>query len=81
MRNFFYMDYSKGAMFKDPKVYRDKIFNTALTVHPFKSSEMMYRIHQFFLELAVHDNEKKGQSIHKELQTIQKKTKRTKAFP
>ena len=68
-------------MFNDPGVYRDKVFTSALTAHPFKSSEMMYRVHQFFLEVEVKNNEREGFRLKKELERIHKKTKRTKAFP
>lgn len=75
------MDYSKGVMFKDPAVYRDKTFASLITVHPFKSSDMMYRIHQFFLEIKLVKLEKDKRKVLKELEHIRKITQRVRAFP
>ena len=75
------MDYSKGDMFKSDKVYADKVFTTALTAHPFKTTDLLYRVHQFFLEISINNNEKIGFQFKKELEIVKKKTKRAKAFP
>lgn len=81
MRKLFFMDYTKGEMFKNDKVYRDKNFISALTAHPFKNSELLYQVHQFFIEMAIKKNHESNIQLNKELETIQKRTKRTKAFP
>ena len=75
------MDYSKGEMFQTDKVYQDKVFSSVLTAHPFKSSDLLYGVHQFFLEVSIAENEKKGTRLKKELEHIKKKTKKAKAFP
>lgn len=80
-RKLFYMDYTKGEMFKSAKVYHDQTFTSALTAHPFKTSDLLYGVHQFFLEISMKNNDKKGLQIKKELEAIQKKTKKAKAFP
>ncbi len=75
------MDYTKGEMFNDAKVYRDKAFTSALTAHPFKTSNMLYRVHQFFLEIGIGNNEKQQIKLRRDLEQIQKRTKLAKAFP
>ena len=75
------MDYSKGRMFESDKVYADRAFTTALTAHPFKTTDLLYRVHQFFLEISIKNNEKIGFQLKKELETVKKKTKRAKPFP
>lgn len=75
------MDYTKGEMFKDgDKVYRNKNFISSLTSHPFKNSDLLYQVHQFFIEMAIKENHESSLKLEKELSTIQKRTKRTKAF-
>ena len=82
MRDLFFMDYSKGEMFNDPNIYYDKKFTSAtITAHPFKSKEMIYKIHQFFLEIDLRDIRKQAQTLNKELTAIQKITMKAKAFP
>ena len=81
MRKLFYMDYTKGEMFKNTKVYHDKVFTSALIAHPFKSSDMLYRVHQFFLEIGLSKNGKEEIKLKKKLEEIQKITKMTNAFP
>ena len=81
MENMFFMDYSKGEMFNDPNIYYNKKFASAITAHPFKSKEMMYKIHQFFLEIESTDVEKQAQILNKELTAVQKITMKAKAFP
>ena len=81
MRRLFYMDYTKGDMFKTDRVYHDKAFVSALTAHPFKSSDLLYRVHQFYLEIAMDNVEKKRLQLKKELEVVKKKTRKAKAFP
>ena len=81
MAKLFYMDYTKGAMFKNARIYNDKIFTSVISAHPFKSSDMMYRIHQFFLEITIRNYNKQIKETKKELQKIQNITNRKKAFP
>jgi hypothetical protein len=80
-RNVFFMDYSKGEMFKNSKIYRDKRFTSVISAHPFKSSNMMYRVHQFFLEIKIRNNNRENQSIKKELDKVKLITMKDKAFP
>ena len=75
------MDYSNGEVYKSPRIYRNKGFKSLLTSHPYKSTEMMYRVHQFFLELEVKNSETKSGVLKAELERIQTKTKRKRAFP
>lgn len=75
------MDYTKGAVFKNPAIYRDKAFASLLTIHPFKSTDMMYRIHQFFLEMELKKLDKEKKKISKGLENVQRVTGRQKAFP
>lgn len=75
------MDFSKGAMFKDGRIYNNKVFTSAITAHPFKSTDMMYRVHQFFLEIGIRNYNEKIKNMKKELLKVQKITKREKAFP
>ncbi len=75
------MDYTNGDMFKTDRVYRDKAFVSALTAHPFKSSDLLYRVHQFYLEISMDNVEKKRLQLKKELEHVKKKTRKVKAFP
>lgn len=75
------MDYTKGAVFQNPAIYRDKIFASLITIHPFKSTDMMYRIHQFFLEIELKRLDKEKGKISKELESVQRITQRKRAFP
>ena len=81
MHTFFHVDYTNGEVYKSPRIYRNKAFKSLLTSHPYKSTEMMYRVHQFFLELEVKKSESNSDVLKAELERIQTKTKRKRAFP
>lgn len=81
MRKLFYTDYTKGLMFKDQTIYKDKTVVSALTMHPFKTPDMMHRIHQFFIEIKLKNLDQEKRKYIKELEHIRTITHRTHAFP
>ena len=80
MSQLFYMDYSKGENFRNANVYNNKKLPNVLTVHAFKEPEMMYRIHQFFMELEVIASQARTAQLKSELADVAKVTGRLKAF-
>ena len=80
MSQLFYMDYSHGKIFKSSDVYNDKKLPNVLTVHSFKEPDMMFRIHQFFLELEVNSSEARTAQLKRDLASVAKLTGRVKAF-
>ena len=81
MRKLFFTDYSKGEMLKSANVYKDRLFVNAITSHAFKKPEIMMRVHQFYLEIAVKKSQEESERLQKELTKISKWTGRAKAFP
>ena len=81
MRKLFFTDYSKGEMLKSVNVYKDRLFVNAITSHAFKKPEIMMRVHQFYLEIAVKKSEEESERLQKELTKVSKWTGRAKAFP
>ena len=81
MRKLFYTDYTKGAFLNTTSIYKDKKFTGSISSHPFKNPDMMFRVHQFFLELKMAKAEKELDRMKKELIRVQKFTQREKAFP
>ena len=80
-RKLFYTDYTKGAIFNSSSVYNDKKFTGSISSHPFKKPDVMFRLHQFFLELRVAKAEKELGDLKKQLARVQKITHKEKAFP
>lgn len=80
MSNLFYNDYSEGAMFKTKKIYRDKTVAAALTMHPFKTRDMMYRIHQFFMEINLKKLDQEKRKVAEELERVRSITNRKRPF-
>ena len=80
MNQLFYMDYSKGEIFRNADVYNNKKLPNVLTVHSFKEPDMMYRIHQFFLELEIIASQARTTQLKSELAGVAKVTGRLKAF-
>ena len=80
MSQLFYMDYSHGKIFQSSDVYNDKRLPNVLTVHSFKEPDMMFRIHQFFLELEVNSSEARTAQLKSDLASVAKLTGRVKAF-
>ena len=74
------MDYSNGEIFKSEAVYKDKKLPNVLTVHSFKDPDMMFRIHQYFLEVAVNSSEAKTAQVKRELAKVARVTGRKRAF-
>ena len=81
MRKLFYTDYTKGAIFNSSSIYNDKKFTGSISSHPFKNPDMVFLLHQFFLELRVAKVEKELDHVKKELLRVQKITQKEKAFP
>lgn len=75
------MDYTKGEVFRSPAVYQNKNLRDALTVHSFKDPDMMHRIHQYYLELALDTAEARVMALRNELAKASHVTGRTSAFP
>lgn len=69
-----------GEIFNSTDVYKDKKLHDILTLHPLKSPGLMYRVHQFFLELALSDAESKAEQIHWNLERVSSMTGRAHAF-
>lgn len=80
MGQLFLNDYSKGEIFKTSDVYKSKRLPNALTVHSFKEPQMMFRIHQYYLELAVNNSQLRTQMLQNELSNVAKITGRNRAF-
>ena len=80
MRKLFFTDYSKGKMFKNESVYNNKAFTSVISAHPFKSPDMMYRVHQMFLEMGIVNYERAIYKVNKELEEVRYITKRKTAF-
>lgn len=81
MRKLFYTDYTKGSFLNTSSIYKDKKFTGSISSHPFKKPEVMFRVHQFFLELRVAKLEKELDHLKKQLVQVQKVTLKEKAFP
>ena len=81
MAKLFYVDYSKGEIFKFAAVYEDSRLANALTAHAFKDPAMMHRIHQFYLEMEVKTNDLQTIKHRNELVNEMRITGRAKAFP
>lgn len=74
------MDYTKGAMFEGTKVYTDKTVASVVTMHSFKSPDMMYRIHQFFTEMKLNKLEQEEIIAMRELEQLKNITHRGRPF-
>lgn len=61
-------------------MYGNRELQAALTLHPFKTPEMMYRVHQFYLELQEEEAVKEGRKRKAELRKLQTITGRNRAF-
>ena len=61
-------------------MYSNRELQAALTVHPFKTPEQMYRVHQFYLELQEAEAVKEGGKRRMELRKWQTITGRNRAF-
>lgn len=68
-------------MLKSANVYKDRLFVNAITSHAFKKPEIMMRVHQFYLEIAVKKSQEESERLQKELTKVSKWTGRAKAFP
>ena len=80
MAKLFYMDYSKGEIFKNSNVYNHKDLPNVMSVHSFKQPSEMYRIHQFYLEQKIKDTQLILEETNKELKKWQAVTKHEKAY-
>lgn len=80
MSRLFYMDYTKGEIFKSEAAYKDKKLPNALTVHAFKQPAEMHKIHQYFLEVDINKTKLETQKYEKELGMVQKVTKKRRAY-
>ncbi len=80
MGQLFMNDYSKGDIFKTPDVYDNQKLRNALTVHSFKDPNMMHRIHQYYVEIAISNSMSRTKELKRDLQKISKLTKRKRAF-
>ena len=58
MRKIFFTDYTKGKFLRTVDIYHNRQFLSAITSHAFKDPEVMFRVHQFYLEVAVKKAEK-----------------------
>lgn len=76
----FYMDYSKGEVFKSPDVYHHRELQHALTVHSFKKPQNMQLIHQFYMELELVEMSKKTAKLNSELSKWRGITGKEKAY-
>ena len=61
-------------------MYNNRELQAALTLHPFKTPEQMYRVHQFYLELHEEEAVKEGRKRKMELRKWQTITGRNRAF-
>lgn len=73
-------DYSKGEIFKTTNVYNNQKLLNALTVHSFKDPNMMERIHQFYIEVAINSSMSRTQELKRDLEKVSSYTKRDRAF-
>ena len=80
MSQLFMNDYSKGEIFKSPEVYANQKLPNALTFHSFKDPNMMHRIHQFYIELAVNNSMVRTNQLKRDLEQVSKRTNRQRAF-
>ena len=65
---YFYNDYSEGDIFYRARY--DENIKYLITAYPFKRPELMYRIHQYFLEVDIKDHKKKKMSLIEEYRNI-----------
>jgi hypothetical protein len=80
LKEKFYQDYSMGEIFNSTDIYKNKKLQNILTLHPLKSPRLMYRVHQFFLELALSGAESKAEHIHLDLEQLSSLTDKAHAF-
>ncbi|CAI8036136.1 Chondroitin sulfate synthase 1 [Geodia barretti] len=80
LKDKFYQDYSMGEIFNSSDVYHNQKLQNILTLHPLKSPRLMYRVHQFFLELALSRAESKAEHVHWDLEKISALTGKGHAF-
>ena len=69
-----------GEIFNSTDIYKNKKLQNILTLHPLKSPRLMYRVHQFFLELALSGAESKAEHIHLDLEQLSSLTDKAHAF-
>ena len=80
MSKLFMNDYSNGEIFKSPEVYNNEKLPNALTLHSFKDPDMMRRIHQYYIEVAISNSMLRTNELKDDLQKVSKHTNRERAF-
>ena len=63
-------DYSNGEIFKSSDTLGKRQLLKALTVHPIKEPQLMYRVHQFYIELAISNLKSRTNKLASELERI-----------
>ena len=80
MSKLFMNDYSNGEIFKSAEVYNNQKLPNVLTLHSFKDPEMMHRIHQYYIEVAIGNSMSRTKELENELERVSKHTNRERAF-
>ena len=80
LKDRFYQDYSMGEVFNQTNVHKNRKLQNVLTLHPLKAPRLMYRVHQFFLELELSGAESRAEHIRWELEQVKNLTGRGHAF-